>query len=88
MLHNGWTESQLREGLRLATPATQDILRYIATNPRCTSAEIADELGLRSERSVGPRLKSLTDAGAHLGINSPDGQFRWPLEWPGKRGNS
>ncbi len=25
--------------------------------------------------------------GAHLGIKSPDGQFRWPLEWPGKRGN-
>lgn len=86
VLHNGWTEKSLREGLRLAPPRAQDILRYIAAHPRCTSAEIADDLALTGARSVGPTLNQLTKAVEHLEVRDADGKFRWPLEFPGKRG--
>ena len=86
ILYKGWMEPELREALLLAPHRAQDILRYIGKHPRCTSAEIADDLGLKSARSVGPILTGLTRAAEHLQISDTDGQFRWPLEFPGKRG--
>lgn len=88
ILHKGWTEPLLREALHLAGPRAQDILRYIAAHPRCTSVEIAEDLGLKSERSVGPILHhQFTSTVDHLGVKDTDGKFRWPLDFPGKRGN-
>jgi hypothetical protein len=87
VLHKGWTEPQLRKGLLLAPPRAQDILRYIAAHSPCTSAEIASDLGLKSARSVGPTLHQFTRAVEHLNVRDTDGQFHWPLDFPGKRGN-
>lgn len=87
VLHKGWTEPLLREALLLAPPGAQDILGYIAAHPPCTSPEIAGGLGLKSERSVGPTLNQFTRAVKHLGVKDMDGQFRWPLDFPGRRGN-
>ncbi len=86
ILYNGWSEPALREALGLTPAGAQDVLRYIASHPRCTSAEIADDLGLKSARSVGPTLTGFTRASEHLQIKDTDGQFHWPLDFPGKRG--
>jgi hypothetical protein len=86
VLYKGWTERSLRKGLQLASPRAQAVLAYIAQNPRCTSAEIAESLGLKSERSVGPTLSGFSRAVAELGVRDRDGRFRWPLDFPGRRG--
>lgn len=83
ILYKGWTEPALREALGLTPDGAQDILRYIAGHPRCTSAEIADDLGLKSARSMGPTLTGRTRASEHLQIKDIDGQFHWPLDFPG-----
>ena len=83
--YKGWTEAQLRQVLPAASEQVQDILRYIASHPECTSREIASALGLRSERSVGPYLNGLTRVARRFGVHDR-GTVRWPLEWPGRRG--
>lgn len=46
---------------------------------------MASDLGLKSERSVGPTLNGLTAAARDAGVNDA-GTVRWPFEYPGKVG--
>lgn len=86
-LHKGWTESLLRRALVLASPGAQSILVYIAQHPRCTTRQIALALGFKGERSVPAYLRWFSRDVDELNVRDRDGKFRWPLDFPGKRGN-
>lgn len=79
----GWTPSQLRQALPNTGPKAQAILSYIARHPGATGREIAEALGLNSDRSVGAPLRSqFTPAGEALGVADVRGEFHWPLDMP------
>ncbi len=82
--HKGWTEAELRRVLPATSEKVQAILSYIATHPKCTTADMAADLGLKSERSVGPTLNSLTKTAREFGVND-NGTVRWPFEYRGKK---
>ena len=81
--HKGWSGPEIREAIRRTTPGVRDILAYVAAHPGCTSRDIAEELGLKSHRSVGPMLNGLTRTAEAIGVDD-DGTVRWFFEWPGK----
>ena len=82
--HKGWSEEQIREAIRRTTPGVRDVLAYVAAHPGCLSSDIADELKLKSHRSVGPTLNGLTRTAKEMGATDADGNVRWFFEWPGK----
>ena len=82
-MHKGWSEAQIREAIRRTTDGVRAILGFVAAHPRCTSADIADGLGLKSPRSVGPTLNALSRTAEEMGV-FPRGEVRWFFEWHGK----
>lgn len=84
--HKGWTEADLRRVLPHTSAGVQAIVRYIAIHPGCTTSDMAADLPLKSERSVGPTLNNLTRAARAHGVNDR-GKVRWPFEYGRPRGN-
>ena len=80
MAHKGWTEESLRRVLPHTSSGVKSILVYVATHPRCTTRDMARDLHLKSERSVGPTLNNLSRTSIELGV-FPAGRPRWPFQY-------
>ena len=73
MAHKGWTEESLRRVLPHTSSGVKSILVYVATHPRCTTRDMARDLHLKSERSVGPTLNNLSRTSIELGVFLQEG---------------
>ncbi|MEJ7786107.1 MAG: hypothetical protein WKF96_14980 [Solirubrobacteraceae bacterium] len=87
-LCRGWSAEAIRRAILAATDAQRDVLATIAQTPGISTVEIAQELGLKSARSVGATMAAWSRmVTSPMGIVDPvTGSASWPIHFPGKKG--
>lgn len=80
-LCRGWTASDIREAVSLASEKQREVLLEIAENPYITTEEIAERLGWPSHLNVRAVLARFSSTTAAIGVKDPGtGANSWPFE--------